>query len=164
MSDFPHPPPAAPGRPPRRWLLPVLVGAMALLVGAAGATTAFLLLDRRAEAQSHYAVTVFLEQDATAAQRDALSDALDDLSGAEDIAFRTREEAYALFKEQYKDEPDILDDVRPESLPESFRFTKTGTDVDCASLKPVYDLPGVADISVLQYPTQEDLGGPVKCF
>src|SRR4051794_32858631 len=67
--------------------------------------------------------TVFLNQDATVAQRDGVEQRLRVMPGVTGVTFETREEAYERFKEQFKDRPDLVASTRPESLPESFHAT-----------------------------------------
>lgn len=62
----------------------------------------------------------------------------------------TREEAYQRFKELYKDEPDLVEKVRPESFPESLLVTTTAKVFDRAALAPVAQMDGVGSARVWQ--------------
>jgi cell division transport system permease protein len=66
-------------------------------------------------------VTVFLKDDITAEQRSALDVKLRGDSLVKDVEHETRDEAYRRFKELFKDTPDLVENVKPEALPESFR-------------------------------------------
>jgi FtsX extracellular domain len=66
------------------------------------------------------------------------------------IRVETGEEAYQRFKELYKNEPDLIEKVRPESLPESLLVTTTAKVFDCAVLAPVARMDGVASAQVWQ--------------
>lgn len=131
-----------------RWLLPVLVGVAALFVGAAGASAGFLVFDRDERPVNRYHVAVYLEQEVTAEQKEAINTVLTDLRGVDELRFQTREEAWERFKEEYKDSPDLLSAARPEQMQDSFLFITTGTEFDCGAIvAPVRDLAGVDEVS-----------------
>jgi cell division protein FtsX len=168
-----HPaPPRPPETPARasavpgsrwRWLLPLLVGAAALLVGAAGASTAFLLLDRDERPVNRYHVTVYVEQGATTEQKEAIRAVLTELP-VDGLRFQTREEAWERFKEQYKDSPDIRDASRPDQMKESFLFSTTGRAFDCGAIvAPVRDLPGVDEVAVVLPVAGSRPGAQIVC-
>jgi cell division transport system permease protein len=66
-------------------------------------------------------VSIFLKKDVTADQRDGLRKQLE----SDPLVFRqlheSKQEAYSRFREQFKDSPELLKNVRPDALPESFR-------------------------------------------
>jgi cell division transport system permease protein len=66
---------------------------------------------------------VYLTQDATDAQREAIAAELRSLSGVANFSFSDREDAYERFKRVYACAPELIDATRPESLPESFLVT-----------------------------------------
>jgi cell division transport system permease protein len=66
-------------------------------------------------------VTIFLKNDATQPQKDALTAALKSDSLVEKSDFETRDQAYSRFSEIFKDAPDLVSSTKVESLPESFR-------------------------------------------
>jgi cell division transport system permease protein len=66
-------------------------------------------------------VTIFLKNDVTQPQKDAVLAALKADELVESATFETREQAYARFSEIYKDAPDLVASTKPESLPESYR-------------------------------------------
>jgi cell division transport system permease protein len=66
-------------------------------------------------------VTIFLKNDVTQPQKDAISAELHSDPLVLESEFETREKAYARFSEIYKDAPDLVASTKPESLPESFR-------------------------------------------
>ena len=68
-------------------------------------------------------LTVFLTPGATADQRDALRRELTTLPEVTSVTFVDKQAAYARYKEQFKDAPDLLAAVQPDSLPESFEGT-----------------------------------------
>jgi cell division transport system permease protein len=66
-------------------------------------------------------VTIFLKNDATQVQKDAISAELQNDPLVQEADFETREQAFARFSEIYKDAPDLVASTKAESLPESFR-------------------------------------------
>ena len=66
-------------------------------------------------------VSIFLKDDVTKAQIDQLDAELHAMPDVEKVYFETKDEAYARFKEQFKDSPDIVANTTPDVLPESFR-------------------------------------------
>ncbi|GAA3771698.1 permease-like cell division protein FtsX [Micromonospora maritima] len=68
-------------------------------------------------------VRVFLRQEITDQQRIDLHEALGADPLVRSVTFQSHDEAYARFKEIYKDSPDLVDAVTPEQIPESFQVT-----------------------------------------
>src|SRR5690242_16704082 len=67
-------------------------------------------------------VSIFLKNDATDQQRQALADQLaGDPLVKQPVIFETKDQAYAKFKVQFKDAPDLVKATKPDSLPASFR-------------------------------------------
>jgi cell division protein FtsX len=79
------------------------------------------------------------------------------------VGFEDRKQAYTRFKETFKDRPDLLNGTKPDSLPESFRLTTSGTEFDCPALNKVRHLPGVDDTVVVQPAVQGHPGAEVRC-
>jgi cell division protein FtsX len=141
----------------------VAVAAAAMLIGAAIATSVILLFDGDGGPPHRYNVSVFLDHDITDEQQDVVQSALTALDPVDGIRFESREEAWQQFQEMFSDQPDLIASIRPESLPESFRLTTTGESFDCPPLTSVQQLAGVAEIVVVQLPTDGRLGAPVSC-
>ena len=91
-------------------------------------------------------MAVFLRSDATEQQKQAIIQQLHAIPAASGVRFETREQAYQRFKEQFKDQPDLLGSVRPDSLPESFRFTVTDRTTADVLIVRLRTLPGVDDV------------------
>lgn len=140
----------------------MVVGVAALLVGAAIATVTVLAVGDGTK-QHRYDVTMFLGNDTTTPQKDAIRTALNQLHPVDGIRFEDREQAYARFKEMFKDRPDLVNSIKPESLPESFRLTTSGTEFDCPALNTIRRLPGVDDVVVVQPAVQGHPGVEVRC-
>jgi cell division transport system permease protein len=68
-------------------------------------------------------VSIFLKADITEEQRSALDQELraDPLVATNGVTYESREEAYNNFKQLYRDSPDLVESVKPDTLPESFR-------------------------------------------
>jgi len=68
-------------------------------------------------------VSIFLKADITDEQRSALDQELraDPLVATNGVTYESREEAYNNFKQLYRDSPDLVESVKPDTLPESFR-------------------------------------------
>ncbi|MEE6311329.1 permease-like cell division protein FtsX [Plantactinospora veratri] len=100
-------------------------------------------------------ITVFLTADVTPEQKQAVQERLRGVPDAAEVSFRSREQAYADIKEQLADNPDLLDGVRADKLPESFRLTLRDRDAfDRAVAGPLVaelrELPGVDDVVYYQ--------------
>jgi cell division transport system permease protein len=91
-------------------------------------------------------VSVFLNSAVTEEQKRAIESALRRLASVREVRFESRQEAYARFKEQFKDAPDLIAATRPDSFPDSFRVTLKAPSgfCDVARLK---NQPGVSEIT-----------------
>lgn len=68
-------------------------------------------------------VSVFLKSTVTGEQTRAIASALRKLPSVEEVRFVSQQEAYATFKEQFKDAPSLLATIKPGDVPASFRVT-----------------------------------------
>jgi cell division transport system permease protein len=91
-------------------------------------------------------VTIFLDDTVTEAQRSALDEALRADPQVRNLQFENREQAYANFAELWKDFPDFVKSVGPESLPESFRLRLADPNAYPAFADRYHDRRGVQDI------------------
>ncbi|HET8661489.1 MAG TPA: permease-like cell division protein FtsX [Micromonosporaceae bacterium] len=66
-------------------------------------------------------VSIFLKSDVTEAQRTALDTALKEDPLVQEYDHESKEEAYEKFQTMFRDAPDLVNSVKPESLPEAFR-------------------------------------------
>lgn len=167
MSDFvPPPAPAAvaAARPSRSWLLLVAVAVLALVVGAGAATSVLLLTGWRKPVDREFLVTVFVDQDITAAQQAAVRAEMAKLPVRDGVRFESQDEAFAKFKEVWKDQPDRITGVRAGDLPASFQVTVVGAEFDCAPLRGIRALPGVEKPVVMMTPTKTAPGGELGCY
>ncbi|MEU4220180.1 permease-like cell division protein FtsX [Actinoplanes sp. NPDC026623] len=143
------PAPAKPSARRRRSLL--AAGALCLmLVGAAAATGVLLVTGVPGQPMHHFAVTVYLDSDATAEQKAAIKEALPAFEPTGEVEFRDRASAWRRFQEMMKDRPDVLKDANESSMPESFNLETKGRFFDCAGYTKVRHLPGVDQLQVIQ--------------
>lgn len=66
-------------------------------------------------------VSVFLKDEITAAQRNDIRTTLGDLDVVKKVSFVTKDQAYKEFKDLYKDQPALWENIDPSVLPASFR-------------------------------------------
>ncbi|MDT4994531.1 MAG: cell division transport system permease protein [Actinoplanes sp.] len=66
-------------------------------------------------------VSIFLRTDVTDAQRTAINAAIDSSPLVASKIYETQAQAFAKFQELWKDSPEFVKSVGPESLPESYR-------------------------------------------
>ncbi|HCT75522.1 MAG TPA: hypothetical protein DGG94_19390 [Micromonosporaceae bacterium] len=92
-------------------------------------------------------VSVFLQMTATDQQKQSIEAAIRALPGVSDVRFETRDEAYTEFKKLFQDSPDLVNSVRPQDMPESFRFRLADwASVDKAK-ESISSLPGVDKVN-----------------
>ncbi|MEV4121400.1 permease-like cell division protein FtsX [Micromonospora sp. NPDC049645] len=89
---------------------------------------------------------VFLANEVTDQQRGAVSRALDADPAVGTVAFESREEALAKFKKLYADAPELVDNVVPSQLPESFRITIVARSRYAELAERVQRLPGIDEV------------------
>src|SRR5688572_11267297 len=66
-------------------------------------------------------VSIFLDATITPAQRDSLRAALSEDELVAEVTYESKEEAYEKFRKLYEDTPDLINAVKADQLPESFR-------------------------------------------
>ncbi|MEV4621425.1 permease-like cell division protein FtsX [Asanoa sp. NPDC049573] len=114
-------------------------------------------------AESSYEIRVFLERDATEAQKAAVRTALERLDLTGEVRFKTREEAAADAQEKFKDYPDVLDSMTADNLPETFEATITTREPSCAGISPIAGLGGVDEMFVVRPATDDRPGVRLGC-
>ncbi|MDG4802752.1 permease-like cell division protein FtsX [Micromonospora sp. WMMD980] len=80
-------------------------------------------------------VSIFLKTDAPEDQRTALQAKLEADPLVKDIEFVDKDQAYKRFQQMYADAPDLVNAVKADQLPESFRITLN----DPQQYKQIYD-------------------------
>ena len=91
-------------------------------------------------------MSVFLQPDISSVQRDTVRATLEGLPQVEAIIYESQEEAFARFQEQFQDSPDLVRNVTPEVLPESFRVQLQDPEDFPVVTERVATLPGVEDV------------------
>lgn len=66
-------------------------------------------------------VSIFLADGITPAQRDAINTDLNAAPEVKTVFYESKQEAFQRFQEQFRDSPELVRNVSPEVLPESFR-------------------------------------------
>ncbi|MGK5738497.1 permease-like cell division protein FtsX [Micromonospora sp. URMC 103] len=67
-------------------------------------------------------VSIFLSQEVSEQQRNDLDAKLKSDPLVKEVLYVNKDEAYKRFKEMYQDAPDLVNAVKPDQLPESFRI------------------------------------------
>jgi cell division protein FtsX len=135
----------------RRRRTALSAGAAVLLLLVAGGFTSVWLMGpwrtERAAAPRCVAInaTAFLRGDVTDEQRERVGAVLAEAPEVTASHHETRADAYENFRRLYADAPDLVDAVRPDTLPESWRFTlRCAGDLD--AVRQRLALPGVDEV------------------
>jgi cell division transport system permease protein len=91
-------------------------------------------------------VSIFLREDVSEAQRTAINQAIDTDPLVLSKTYETRAEAFEKFKVLWRDSPDFVKSVGPDSLPESFRVKLKDPEQYKAFADNIKGLPGIQDI------------------
>ena len=91
-------------------------------------------------------VSIFLREDVTDAQSTAISQAIDQSPLVASKSFESREQAFEKFKVLWRDSPDFIKSVGPESLPASYRVKLKDPEQYKTFASQVQGLPGIQDI------------------
>ena len=67
-------------------------------------------------------VSVFLRDDASDEEIDALGAKVADIPEVEEVFFENREQAYQNFRELFRDNPALIENVDPSAMPQSYRI------------------------------------------
>ncbi|MBU8857585.1 MULTISPECIES: permease-like cell division protein FtsX [unclassified Micromonospora] len=103
-------------------------------------------------------IRVFLRQEITDQQRLDLRDALRSDPLVRSVTFQSRDEAYARFKEMYRNSPDLVHAVKPEQMPESFQVALTRAKDFSELMANFHDRDGVDQILGNPCPASSDSG------
>jgi len=91
-------------------------------------------------------VSIFLREGASDAESTAISQAIDQSPLVESKSFESREQAFEKFKVLWRDSPDFVKSVGPESLPASYRVKLKDPEQYKQFASSMEGLPGVQDI------------------
>jgi cell division transport system permease protein len=95
-------------------------------------------------------VSVFLTNDVTQPQRDAIAAELNQLPEVERVYYESKEQAYVRFKEQFASEPQLVKNTRPDALPESYRvklYDPKKYDIVASAVAQMPGVDQVADVN-----------------
>jgi cell division transport system permease protein len=67
-------------------------------------------------------VSVFLRDDASSEEIEALGGRIAEIPEVEDVFFENREQAYQNFRELFRDNPALVENVDPSAMPQSYRI------------------------------------------
>lgn len=97
-------------------------------------------------------IIIFLTPDVTDEQVDALQRSLDENPEVREAEYVDREEAFAEAQELFEDQPTMLEVLRPEDVPTSFRVKPTNPDIESVvALRNVFrSQAGVLDVESAQ--------------
>ncbi|GIJ49178.1 hypothetical protein Val02_60640 [Virgisporangium aliadipatigenens] len=90
--------------------------------------------------------TAFLRGDVTPQQSQLVGDTLRDSAKVSSVTHESSEEAYERFKELTRDSPDVVNSVKPDALPESWRFTLACSGDFAAVQAQLVPLSGIDDV------------------
>jgi len=91
-------------------------------------------------------VSIFLREDVSDPQRTAINQAIDSNSLVDSKTYETREQAFEKFKVLWRDSPDFIKSVGPDSLPESFRVKLKDPEQYAVFAKQMEGQQGIQDI------------------
>lgn len=100
------------------------------------------------EVAGDVALTVFLDNDATATQKEAVQRRLQSMPSVEGVALETREQVYERSKVDFKDQPDLLADLKPEYAPELVHATVTDSLIAEAIEAVMAEVDGVDEVTL----------------
>jgi cell division transport system permease protein len=115
------------------------------MLGASGLL--FLQVDKVQELfYAQVEVSIFLTAEVTEEERVALDQALGSDPLVADHYYETRDEAYEKAKALFADAPDLVEALRPEALPESFRVKLTNPEEFGQIANEYRDFAGISEI------------------
>jgi cell division transport system permease protein len=91
---------------------------------------------------------VYMNPSATQEQIDSVNRNLDSNPQVESVTFLDQEATFAEFQRLFEDQPDFVESINPEELPQSFRVKPTSTDADVVSAvgTEFENMPGVYQV------------------
>ncbi len=89
-------------------------------------------------------------KDVTQEQRDQLNRDLNSTPQVETVFYESKQDAYKRFQEQFKDSPDLVNNVTPDALPESYRVKLKNPEQFQVVASAYQDRPGVDSVQDLK--------------
>ncbi|MEU8153088.1 permease-like cell division protein FtsX [Micromonospora sp. NPDC048986] len=94
------------------------------------------------------ALTVFLDNDVTVAQKGSVEQQLRSMPSVREVSLETREQAYERQKADLKEKPDLLAALKPEYMPELLHATVTDASIAEAIELVMVEADGVEDVAL----------------
>jgi cell division transport system permease protein len=91
-------------------------------------------------------VSIYLKKDVKAEERTALETAIKEDPLVESYFYEDKAQAYEKFQGMFADAPDLVNSVKPDTLPESFRISLKNPEEYQAAFNKYKDYPGISDI------------------
>jgi cell division transport system permease protein len=99
----------------------ILTTAISLGLMGTGLLIAGMITDMKEIYYDKVQVSIFLADDVTKEQRAAIEKKLDDSNEVARFVYESKDEAYARFKQQFSQQPELVENTPEDALPESFR-------------------------------------------
>jgi cell division transport system permease protein len=99
----------------------ILTTAISLGLMGTGILIAGMISDMKEIYYDKVQVSIFLSDGVTDDQRSAIEQKLKASDEVKSFVYESKDEAYKRFKEQFAQQPDLVNNVGPDALPESFR-------------------------------------------
>ncbi|SDG96516.1 permease-like cell division protein FtsX [Klenkia brasiliensis] len=99
----------------------ILTTGISLALMGTGLVIANMISDMRAIYYDKVQVSIYLTDDVTDQQRDAIAAQLDASPEVKSYLYESKQEAYQRFTEQFSQQPALVENTDPNALPESFR-------------------------------------------
>jgi cell division transport system permease protein len=91
-------------------------------------------------------VAIFLNENATDAQRSGLDAALASNPLVQEKTYESKDQAYQKFQEMWKDSPSFVSAIKPGDLPDSYRVKLKNPEQYSAFQQSIQGLPGISDV------------------
>ncbi len=99
----------------------ILTTAISLGLMGTGLLIAGMISDMKEIYYDKVQVSIFLADDVTEEQRADIESRLTASAEVKDYLYESKEEAYERFKQQFSQQPELVENTPPDALPESFR-------------------------------------------
>jgi cell division transport system permease protein len=99
----------------------ILTTAISLGLMGTGLLIAGMITEMKEIYYDKVQVSIFLADDVTDEQRAAIQKKLDDSKEVSNFIYESKEQAYARFKQQFSQQPELVENTPQDALPESFR-------------------------------------------
>jgi cell division transport system permease protein len=99
----------------------ILTTAISLGLMGTGLLIAGMISDMKEIYYDKVQVSIFLTDDVSEDQRNAIASQLDASPEVASVVYESKEEAYERFRQQFSQQPELVENTPPDALPESFR-------------------------------------------